>query len=789
MNRNLFISIAIMIPSFLFGEILFLPEEDSPFFLNSADGWFTVVDSSEEWAQSYRLETEGLGANIQLTALNLPSFSLAGKNLFLKVRTANPGEIEQFWIYAASDSDFENRIVYMISDDITQLTGGQWLSVSLPPSAGKIWGDPDLSDLKYFQFWLKDKGREAVSVDIGPVYTEDSRSGGIAVFTFDDGWISQYQRAAPLLQEFGFPATAYIIPEKIGEPGYMTKEQVLELKQNYLWSLGSHYMERLDRKEQGELITIFEKQVDFFKELGIDRPDFSYPNGAFNSTLMNLAPRYFTSARTIAEYSESLPPGDPYRLRVFNVIPGYSESYLKTRLDRAVEEGELVILIFHRISEVSEYETELPEEELRKICRLVAESGIMVQTMEDLAGYGEVHVPDFTGEERKTVPPVVPEQIISDQAGEPEDRNGIHVDFGLDWKVAMGKNISADKGSGEDFQFYSQLEDLFLYFQIPLWEGSRVYSAFGFEDVNFENITAGSIDGTLFSLKNLYLKQSINSILSVQAGYYNPDPVNKWLQVTRSAGIEPAFGEEMTPGTLWLQGILEFRETWGGQFAFSPDIVGRYNSELDSRILTYHPYPDSPALGVPNLFLSFWYNGRMLTGEAAAALNGDALKVASSGALSLPVRESLFRFSLGIKYLTSGKFPTFPDWDNADSFRVSAGISLQTAIGPLTLTPGLAYQFVVYPGWTTTQRAGLDFALAFKKLQWFTVLTCFNLSSPQWEGNTGLESGLIFDFRGVEYMAGYTMAGFNSLSGLYNNKEWNEGGINGFFLRIKATYW
>ena len=65
------------------------------------------------------------------------------------------------------------------------------------------------------------------------------------VITFDDGLRSDYLIAAPVLKEFGFPATFFIVTDWREDKDYMTWAQVKELSQvkkdgAYLFNIGSH---------------------------------------------------------------------------------------------------------------------------------------------------------------------------------------------------------------------------------------------------------------------------------------------------------------------------------------------------------------------------------------------------------------------------------------------------------------------------------------------------------------------------------------------------------------------
>lgn len=50
------------------------------------------------------------------------------------------------------------------------------------------------------------------------------------VITFDDGWKNQYEYAYPILKEFGYTATFYLISKSVGSKSYVTWDEVKEMR-------------------------------------------------------------------------------------------------------------------------------------------------------------------------------------------------------------------------------------------------------------------------------------------------------------------------------------------------------------------------------------------------------------------------------------------------------------------------------------------------------------------------------------------------------------------------------
>jgi len=103
--------------------------------------------------------------------------------------------------------------------------------------------------------------------------------------TFDDGYEDNYIDAFPILKKEGLPATIFISPNWIGENGYLTWEEVIEMSGGNVISIGSHTMNHAylpglqDEKLDIEIVNskdVIEGRIK--KEV----TSFSYPLGSFD---------------------------------------------------------------------------------------------------------------------------------------------------------------------------------------------------------------------------------------------------------------------------------------------------------------------------------------------------------------------------------------------------------------------------------------------------------------------------------------------------------------------------
>lgn len=104
------------------------------------------------------------------------------------------------------------------------------------------------------------------------------------LLTFDDGSVTVYNNAFPLMKEYGFVSTQFIISSHVGNGGVMTEEQILEMsKEGH--EIGSHSYSHLDLAAADE--STLEQEISLSKkdlEALVGKPvvSFCYPAGKFD---------------------------------------------------------------------------------------------------------------------------------------------------------------------------------------------------------------------------------------------------------------------------------------------------------------------------------------------------------------------------------------------------------------------------------------------------------------------------------------------------------------------------
>jgi len=103
--------------------------------------------------------------------------------------------------------------------------------------------------------------------------------------TFDDAYADTLEMAAPMLEEFGFPATVFAPSGLLGTAGKMSADQLKGLLTSGLFEVGAHSRTHVDLRACGAVRLAEEvrgSKTDLETALGLEIRTFAYPFGALD---------------------------------------------------------------------------------------------------------------------------------------------------------------------------------------------------------------------------------------------------------------------------------------------------------------------------------------------------------------------------------------------------------------------------------------------------------------------------------------------------------------------------
>lgn len=111
------------------------------------------------------------------------------------------------------------------------------------------------------------------------------------IITFDDGYKNNFVYAYPILKEFRFPATIFIIVKRVGDYGILSWSDIIKMNQDGI-DIGSHTMSHPDLATLPEdkiKYELTESKSILEEKLGKKVKFLSYPLGSFNKMVREIA--------------------------------------------------------------------------------------------------------------------------------------------------------------------------------------------------------------------------------------------------------------------------------------------------------------------------------------------------------------------------------------------------------------------------------------------------------------------------------------------------------------------
>lgn len=200
----------------------------------------------------------------------------------------------------------------------------------------------------------------------------------MVTFSFDDGYVSTYTKALPILEKYGFVGTVFVVTSVIDTPCYLTTFQLQELQRKG-WEIGSHththrFLTELSEEELREELTRSKTILD---SLGLKVFGIASPGGMYNEKVISAISQYYSYHRT------SWPAGlndlplkdenDRYYLKAVSIEATTTLEEAKQWVLKAKAEKKWLIFVFHRIDETGRYNWS--SQDFEELVKFIKEQG------------------------------------------------------------------------------------------------------------------------------------------------------------------------------------------------------------------------------------------------------------------------------------------------------------------------------------------------------------------------------------------------------------------------------
>lgn len=181
--------------------------------------------------------------------------------------------------------------------------------------------------------WLKDNNYSTLSMDelYSMLKTGKNVPERPIVLTFDDGYDDNYTNAYPILKNYNFKATVFLVTNNIGARGYLKSEQIKEMSSNKI-DFQSHTArhQELNTLSYKEQLNELKKSKAAIEDLINKNADaLCYPVGKYNAATINAAKEAgykmcFTTKPGFSKINDGI-----YTLTRVRVFPGFLMESIK----------------------------------------------------------------------------------------------------------------------------------------------------------------------------------------------------------------------------------------------------------------------------------------------------------------------------------------------------------------------------------------------------------------------------------------------------------------------------
>lgn len=310
--------------------------------------------------RSFRIGSMGNGTTALASSPELEKVNLSHSHVTVQGLVSFGNRLQTVKLRLASGDIATNYAEATVwQEDLDPISLGSTFEFqSLARGDFAVTGHVDWSKVNRAQLLVTDNGSGETAFYVAGIYAVPDHQKATVSFAFDDGDASAYTRALKKLSTYRYPASAYVIADTVGTSGFLSLEQLHQLRDLHHWEIGGHSLHvashnlpsGLNSLEPEELKAEMNGLRDFLYDNGFSRASFAYPKGAASAEVRHYVQRDYCAGRVTAQGPETLPPRDEYILRGWSINGLVSdEEDVEAVVDKAVADGTWAILSFHDI--------------------------------------------------------------------------------------------------------------------------------------------------------------------------------------------------------------------------------------------------------------------------------------------------------------------------------------------------------------------------------------------------------------------------------------------------------
>jgi peptidoglycan/xylan/chitin deacetylase (PgdA/CDA1 family) len=315
-------------------------------------GWTSGRWGTNTGALSYMTDSGHSGTHS--IKAEITQYSSGSTHWITNTIPVTPGQLYDYSEYYESNATTQILAVFNMSDGTKQYV---WL--------GSPFQSPN-SWTKFRKQFTAPAGAVSVNMyhelySVGWVVSDDFSlstfayqgfKNPVVTITDDDGYTSFNKYGLPLLKQYGFNSTDYIITEDPTRgPSYVSDSMIQDLHNNGQ-EIGSHSITHPDLTTLGasQLDTeLGSSQTYLQKLLGISVPNFASPYGSYNQQVLDTAKKYYRSFRTVNSGYNAKNNFDPYGIMVQNLHSDTTLAEFQSWVDQAKATNTWLVLVYHQV--------------------------------------------------------------------------------------------------------------------------------------------------------------------------------------------------------------------------------------------------------------------------------------------------------------------------------------------------------------------------------------------------------------------------------------------------------